>query len=278
MRNLPYGHLRRRGSGAAVCVKLAVTLFFFAALIQIPSLAARDATVLHDEASAPDHGKAITRASNGDELTAALAMLRRELTSLRAKVMELEGETLQVRDTLAAVQAEEGDRTAVVEVLAQDVMSLREELMDGRIAVTRYSPSSQPSPAQASRSVPDIAVTGSISKAPSGAVDAEPRARTESARPHTSLSPAAVEAWLTKADELLRRGDVSGARLALQPAIDAGSGQGAYKLAETYDPKRLSEWQVIGLKADAGKARELYELAHANGISSAGERLDALWR
>lgn len=278
MRNLPYGRLSRRNSVAAVSVKCALTLFFLAALVHIPSLAASDAAVLYEEASAADGGKAVAIVSNGEELASALATLRRELTSLRAKVVELEGETLQVRETLAAVQNEEGDRTAVVEVLAQDVLSLREEVTDVRTRVTRSGPSSQDATAQASRLVPDVVVTGSISKAPSGSADAQRAAGSESARPNTSLPRTAIEAWLTKADELLRRGDVSGARLALQPAIDAGSGLGAFKLAETYDPKRLAEWQVFGLKADTGKARELYELAHASGISSAGERVAALRR
>jgi hypothetical protein len=147
-------------------------------------------------------------------------------------------------------------------VFAEDALSLREELADVRTPV-------------ALRIVPDVLVTGSVSRAAPGTADTERPPTTESARQNRSLAPAAVEAWLTKADELLRRGDVSGARLALQPAIEAGSGLGTFKLAETYDPKRLSEWQVIGLRADAGKARDLYELALANGFSSAGERLAA---
>jgi TolA-binding protein len=284
MRNLPFGGLRHAPSVAPLCAKLAITLFSFAALLHIPSLAARDAPTA-EEATASQDQRSTTRVS-GDELAAGLATLRRELTDLRAKVVELEGETLQVRDTLATIQQEPapsektqttaksdtGDRTAVVEVLAKDLLSVREELADVRTRLARSAGSSEQ--VAVSRPVPDVDVTGSISKTPAKAHDGPATA----ARRHTVLSPAAVQAWLTRADELLRLGDVSGARLALQPTVDVGNGLGAFKLAETYDPKRLSEWRVIGMKADTAKARELYELAQATGMASAGDRLAALPR
>jgi TPR repeat protein len=71
---------------------------------------------------------------------------------------------------------------------------------------------------------------------------------------------------LVKADELLRRGDVGGARLVLERALGEGSELAAFRLAETYDPKRLSAWGVLGTKPDPGKARQLYERACAAGI------------
>jgi hypothetical protein len=283
MRNLPFGRLRQAPSVAPLCAKLAITLFSFAALLHIPSLAARDAPTAEEATASQDQRPTIT--VRGDEIAAGLATLRRELTDLRAKVVELEGETLQVRDTLAAIQQEPapsekaqttaksdtGDRTAVVEVLAQDLLSVREELADVRTRLARSAASSEQ--VAVSRPAPDVDVTGSISKT-AKAHDGPATA----ARRHTVLSPAAVQAWLTRADELLRLGDVSGARLALQPTVDVGNGLGAFKLAETYDPKRLSEWRVIGMKADTAKARELYELAQVTGMASAGDRLAALPR
>jgi hypothetical protein len=57
-----------------------------------------------------------------------------------------------------------------------------------------------------------------------------------------------------------------------------GSEVAAFRLAETYDPKRLSEWRVIGTKPDIAKARQLYERAFAAGIHLARERVSALRR
>jgi hypothetical protein len=79
-----------------------------------------------------------------------------------------------------------------------------------------------------------------------------------------------TDGWLVKADELLRRGDVGGARLVLERALREGSELAAFRLAETYDPKRLSAWGVIGTKPDTAKARQLYERACAAGIQCEG--------
>src|SRR5215204_1480347 len=51
---------------------------------------------------------------------------------------------------------------------------------------------------------------------------------------------------------------------------------GAIKLAETYDPKRLAAWSVVGLRGDPQKARELYQQARAGGVRQAQERISEL--
>jgi hypothetical protein len=79
------------------------------------------------------------------------------------------------------------------------------------------------------------------------------------------LSPGQQQ-QLTKADELVRRGDVAGARLLLEHLLSTGSPVVAFKLAETYDPKRLGAWKVFGLRADPRRADELYQRAQAGGI------------
>jgi TPR repeat protein len=72
-----------------------------------------------------------------------------------------------------------------------------------------------------------------------------------------------------KAEELLKRGDVAGARLLFEYLLSTGNPIVAFKLAETYDPKRLAAWKVFGIRADPQKARELYQKAAAGGISEA---------
>jgi TPR repeat protein len=81
---------------------------------------------------------------------------------------------------------------------------------------------------------------------------------------------------VSRADALLRDGDVSGARLLLERAMDGGSVRGAFRLAETYDPSVLARWGARGLRADPVKAREFYTRALAGGFRQAKERLDSL--
>jgi hypothetical protein len=81
---------------------------------------------------------------------------------------------------------------------------------------------------------------------------------------------------LERATQLLRRGDVAAARLVLAFAHETGSARAGFLLAETYDPHILSTWRVLGTRADAGKARELYGKAYAGGIAEAKARSDAL--
>ena len=83
------------------------------------------------------------------------------------------------------------------------------------------------------------------------------------------------ERLLTKAAVLIRRGDVSGARLLLERCLAAGDMRAAFYLAETYDPAVLRAWQAYGVPGDLARARHLYGRALAAGVPMAKERLDA---
>jgi hypothetical protein len=54
--------------------------------------------------------------------------------------------------------------------------------------------------------------------------------------------------------------------------MTAGSARAAHLLAQTYDPRILDEWRVVGIKGDPAKAEELYARARAGGIREAGQR------
>jgi len=76
-------------------------------------------------------------------------------------------------------------------------------------------------------------------------------------------SPAAVisidmEFFIAKGEELLARGDVSGARLFFQPAADRGYAQAARGMARTFDPSFLRRLRVHGVRADARQAAYWY--------------------
>jgi TPR repeat protein len=81
---------------------------------------------------------------------------------------------------------------------------------------------------------------------------------------------------LARANALLRQGDIGGARLLLEHALERGSAQAAFMLAETYDARVLRSWRARGISGDFTKARELYERAQAGGIEDAKERIETL--
>lgn len=130
----------------------------------------------------------------------------------------------------------------------------------GVIEVKPTREETQPSPAASAEQAKAVAISASSTG------KAEP-----------SAAPAKTEDRLvTRADELFRKGDVSGARLLLERAMETGNAQAAFRLAETFDPHVLSKMGAFGIRGDAAKARELYAKARALGIAQAGERMEAL--
>lgn len=81
---------------------------------------------------------------------------------------------------------------------------------------------------------------------------------------------------LSRADTLLRQGQIVSARLWLERGVRDGSAAAAYRLAETYDPRVLRQWGAIGVPGDRARARDLYAQAHAAGFEPARERLTGL--
>jgi hypothetical protein len=90
------------------------------------------------------------------------------------------------------------------------------------------------------------------------------------------LKDAELSRLLSKANELIRPGDVSGARLLLERALETGSAEAAFYLAQTYDPRILDSWNVQGISADAEKARALYQRAHEGGLTKAKELVELM--
>jgi hypothetical protein len=177
---------------------------------------------------------------SGDrKLAREIGALKRELQAIKARFPDVEANVLQTRDALDEFREEfEAFRTRLG--LALDTGSPQLRI---RVEKQRHG-----------RDGLDVSVTGSVSS------QAEP------------LSPAGQK-QIGKADELLRMGDVATARLFLGHSLRGGNPLAAYKLAETYDPKRLSAWKVVGIRGDPQKARELYQQALSGGIQQARERL-----
>jgi hypothetical protein len=73
---------------------------------------------------------------------------------------------------------------------------------------------------------------------------------------------------IQRAEALFRSGDVSGARLLLERASQTNDDRALFLLAQTFDPRILSERGVVGIRGDAKKAEELYD--RAQRLSSKG--------
>jgi hypothetical protein len=93
--------------------------------------------------------------------------------------------------------------------------------------------------------------------------------------PPAKPSPEAVR-MVERARELIKTGDISAARLLLERAMQSGSAQAAFYLAETYDPQMLAQWGTFGIRGDVATARVLYSRALKNGVADSKPRLETL--
>lgn len=129
-----------------------------------------------------------------------------------------------------------------------------------------------------------VVTTGSTAPDKSIEVAANPIAEQTLAAPdradaQPASKPAAAAAGLVaRASALLRQGDIGAARLVLERAVEMGSAQASFALAETYDPLVLAKWGTYGTLGNASRAKALYAQADSAGIKAAKVRLEALRR
>ena len=81
---------------------------------------------------------------------------------------------------------------------------------------------------------------------------------------------------LVQAGSRLKSGDLQGARTAYEAVADRGSLDGAFGLAQTYDPDFPALRRIRGSKPDLRLARMWYERAAKLGSLEASERLKEL--
>jgi hypothetical protein len=148
-------------------------------------------------------------------------------------------------------------------------------------ATSALPPKDSVAPAKEPVAVVVASLPDGIQPLPLAATPASPT-RTEAppaAEPKVSApaeAPKTDDRLTIRAEELFHKGDVSGARLLLERALDGGNARAAFLLAETFDPNVLSRLGVMGIRGDGAKAREYYARARAMGITLAGERMEAL--
>src|SRR5262249_3814239 len=74
---------------------------------------------------------------------------------------------------------------------------------------------------------------------------------------------------LPRGDSLLNTGDVGAARLFYQRAADAGNGEAALRLGETYDPNFIEWAKLAFVRADPAAALFWYQRARELGVAEA---------
>jgi hypothetical protein len=74
----------------------------------------------------------------------------------------------------------------------------------------------------------------------------------------------------------LADGDVAGARAFLERASEEGDTRALMVLGDTYDPATLTRLGAVGIRGDAGRARDYYGRALAAGVGAARQRIAAL--
>jgi hypothetical protein len=193
--------------------------------------------------------------ARGIALARDLATAQREIEVKTAQLRQAGEETAQIKRATEGVTAElrqslqqERDRA---EATARNLDSAR--LPVGARVASESVPSSPIS--KTAQAVAVVAVTQ-----PTVAVQGNPE----------------VARLVARASALLAQGDIGAARTVLQRAVETGSAQASFMLAETYDPRILSAWGTYGTRGEVTKARELYAKAQAGGIQEAKDRLSAL--
>jgi TPR repeat protein len=90
------------------------------------------------------------------------------------------------------------------------------------------------------------------------------------------LSGVEVQALLARGDALVAKGDIASARLFYERAAEAGDGQAALRLGESYDPAFLAQAHLSGVRGDAVAAAHWYQRARELGITEAETLLQTI--
>lgn len=156
---------------------------------------------------------------------------------------------------------------AVSEAIGADAKALERTVatMDGAAAPRRSS--AKPAlPGPAPPSADGTAMPGPVARAEPEREQVEPRParppETRAAIPSPSgtiqARPSEAGALVERAKVLIKRGDISGARLFLERARARNEPEATFLLAQTWDPEMLQRWNVLGLRPDPERARALY--------------------
>jgi len=206
------------------------------------------------------------------------SVLRKSAQEARDRAEQLEQDLVTARrdlETQAALAAKASEEVARTRQTAErDSTALRSSLQQERARAERFDRDL----ALAQGATPNVVTIGSVARDKPVEEGANPIAAS-GARGNTqpkSEEAAAAAGLVARASALLRQGDIGAARIVLERAVDMGSAQASFSLAETYDPSILGKWGTFGTRGDAIKAQSLYAKADAAGIQEAKARFEAL--
>jgi hypothetical protein len=130
-------------------------------------------------------------------------------------------------------------------------------------------PAMQPPPPPAVQLPPPAAMQPAPPVASVPAPQQQP-APTPAAQSNTpSLDSSEIATLLKRGQYFMDSGDISSAQLLFRRAAEAGSAQGAFALASTYDSHYLAAHQVVGFAGNDAKARIWYQRASDLGSPDA---------
>jgi hypothetical protein len=94
------------------------------------------------------------------------------------------------------------------------------------------------------------------------------------AAPVQSLNGDLASTLMRRGHDFLGTGDIAAARILFGRLADAGIADGAFAIAQTYDPRYLTEHKVVGVTGDEAKARAFYQQAAQLGSVEAAHMLE----
>jgi hypothetical protein len=201
----------------------------------------------------------------GQERSAAAAQLaevQKSLQQERERAQALARESSAARQELASLQASR-ERTASAEV-SELKKALEQERARAQALAQEKTAAMEKLASVTQAKFPDRYVSLETSSVTADPVEAPPNTASVDSRSvsHTG-STVPGNPLVERADALLRRGDVSGARLLLERALDDGDARAVLLLAQSFDPQVLSALGVRGMRGDLAKAEELRAKARA---------------
>ena len=225
-----------------------------------------------------------TRAASSSNAVDELAQLRKTTEGTTAELRQF---LQQEREKVAALASELATARRDVETRAASSSNAVEELAQLRKTTEATTAELRQSLQQEREKVAALAPDLESTKRMSGALQSpgptssgengqtKPVAAERPVTPAVQGDPEAV-GLMARAKVLLAQGNIGAARIVLERAVEMGSAEASFALAETYDPRILSSWGTYGTRGDTSKARELYAKALAGGIQQAKDRFDAL--
>lgn len=127
------------------------------------------------------------------------------------------------------------------------------------------------------RSSDVLAGTTPVAPKPTAATAApEPAPRPAAVQPSKPIAKEEEARLLQRANNLIKEGALSEARLILKWLADRGSGAGALALARSYDEAFVTSQPALGVRADMKEARRWYERAAELQNAEAKKRLSEL--